>query len=131
MAFRNQRSLNGNPICATDVTPVSMFYRRLLLVVSLLIAALPSSSHAQHAILDGREYAHYIAQFNGLDTSQTATLIPNAKAWQWTLANVPVLSCPDKDLEETYYFRWWTFRKYIRRTPDGWMHFLAALVGAP
>ncbi|HEY3394797.1 MAG TPA: glycosyl hydrolase family 65 protein [Lacipirellulaceae bacterium] len=98
-----------------------MIYRSLLLVVSLFVAALPSSSPAEHAILHGRDYANYIAQFNTLDTSQTATLIPNERAWQWILTNVPLLSCPDKDLEKAYYFRWWTFRKHIRQTPDGFV----------
>ncbi|HJQ82337.1 MAG TPA: glycosyl hydrolase family 65 protein [Lacipirellulaceae bacterium] len=98
-----------------------MIYRSLRLVISLLIAAVPSSSLAQFSILDGRDYAHYIEQFNGLDTSQTATLINNERAWQWMLSDVPLLSCPDKDLEETYYFRWWTYRKHIRQTPDGFV----------
>jgi hypothetical protein len=101
------------------VTPASTIYRGFLLVVLLFVTALPSFSHAQHAILDGRDYAHYIAHFNDLGTPQAATDIPNEKAWAWMLANVPLLSCPDKDLEETYYFRWWTFRKHIRQAPDG------------
>ena len=35
--------------------------------------------------------------------------------------NIPLLDCPDKDIEETYYFRWWTFRKHIKQTPDGFV----------
>jgi hypothetical protein len=27
--------------------------------------------------------------------------------------------CPNQDIEQTYYFRWWTFRKHIKRTPAG------------
>ena len=34
-------------------------------------------------------------------------------------ANVPLFGCPDAQLEQTYYFRWWTYRKHIRRTPNG------------
>jgi hypothetical protein len=28
---------------------------------------------------------------------------------------------PDKDIETTYYFRWWTYRKHIEQTPDGFI----------
>ena len=35
--------------------------------------------------------------------------------------NVPRFECPDKELEEIYYFRWWTFRKHIKETPDGFV----------
>src|SRR5262249_10261551 len=29
--------------------------------------------------------------------------------------------CPDKVIEETYYFRWWTYRKHIHATPEGYV----------
>ena len=35
--------------------------------------------------------------------------------------NVPLFDCPDKDIEEIYYFRWWTYRKHIKQTPDGFI----------
>jgi hypothetical protein len=35
--------------------------------------------------------------------------------------NVPLFECPDKDIEEIYHFRWWTFRKHIKETPDGFV----------
>ena len=35
--------------------------------------------------------------------------------------NIPFFECPDKTIERTYYFRWWTFRKHLRDTPDGWV----------
>src|SRR5690606_40516549 len=28
-------------------------------------------------------------------------------------------SCPDSAIEETYYFRWWSYRKHIKETPSG------------
>ena len=31
----------------------------------------------------------------------------------------PLFDCPDAQLVETYYFRWWTFRKHIKQTPVG------------
>jgi hypothetical protein len=35
------------------------------------------------------------------------------------VANVPLFNCPDEQIEQTYYFRWWTYRKHIRQTPEG------------
>ena len=35
--------------------------------------------------------------------------------------NVPRFECPDKDIERTYHFRWWTYRKHIRQIPTGWV----------
>lgn len=32
---------------------------------------------------------------------------------------IPLFSCPDKKFEEIYYFRWWTLRKHIIQTPQG------------
>src|SRR5262249_37403537 len=31
----------------------------------------------------------------------------------------PLFECPDEQLTQNYYFRWWTFRKHINQTPDG------------
>ncbi len=46
-------------------------------------------------------------------------MIPNAQAWNWIVANAPLFNCPDAQFEETYYFRWWTYRKHIEQTPVG------------
>jgi hypothetical protein len=35
--------------------------------------------------------------------------------------NVPRFECPDKEIGEIYHFRWWTYRKHIRETPDGFI----------
>jgi len=35
--------------------------------------------------------------------------------------NVPLFDCPDRDIERTYYFRWWTYRKHIKMTPAGFI----------
>jgi len=36
-------------------------------------------------------------------------------------ANIPLFECPDKQIEETYYFRWWTYRKHIKKTDTGFV----------
>lgn len=39
----------------------------------------------------------------------------------YLLDQVPRFHCPDLTLEATYYFRWWTYFKHLRRTPIGWI----------
>lgn len=47
--------------------------------------------------------------------------IDNRCATDWALINIPRFECPDEEIERTYYFRWWTYRKHLRKTPDGWV----------
>ena len=46
--------------------------------------------------------------------------ISNQDAAQWMERNIPLFDCPDEDFREIYYFRWWSLRKHIKRTPVGW-----------
>ena len=41
---------------------------------------------------------------------------------QWFLDNIPFFECPDKDLTDIYYYRWWNYRKNLRwnAKSDGW-----------
>ena len=59
--------------------------------------------------------------FNQNDSELYAQHIPNAAAWDFMQDNIPLLECPDKDIEEIYYFRWWTYRKHLKQTPDGFV----------
>ena len=47
--------------------------------------------------------------------------ILNKSAYWWALSNIPRFDCPDADLVRTYYFRWWTYRKHLRKMPEGWV----------
>lgn len=40
---------------------------------------------------------------------------------QWVDANVPLFECPDKQLQEIYYFRWHVYREHLKQTPAGWI----------
>jgi predicted GH43/DUF377 family glycosyl hydrolase len=40
---------------------------------------------------------------------------------QWIAANVPLFECPDKDLQEIYYFRWHVYKEHLKETPSGWI----------
>ena len=63
----------------------------------------------------------YVTEFNYFDDERYSQEYPNEKAVEFLAANIPLFECPDKELEKTYYFRWWTFRKHIRNTPEGYV----------
>lgn len=63
----------------------------------------------------------YISQFNENDQELYKNTISNERSEQFLREQIPLLDCPDPQLEEIYYFRWWTFRKHIRQTAGGWV----------
>lgn len=87
----------------------------------VFLTALSCDSLAKPPVLSPADFEHHVAKFNALDDTPGPLFIPNDAAWQWMTSNVPLFSCPDEKLEETYYFRWWTFRKHIQQTPHGFV----------
>ncbi len=63
----------------------------------------------------------YFEAFCRDDTEYVPTDIDNAHAADWLQREIPVLECPDEVIERTYYFRFWTYRKHLKWTPDGWV----------
>lgn len=90
---------------------------QIFLCVSLAL----STSMASAAALKAESFKHYFDTFNENDEDLYVQHVPNQKAWEFLKTNVPLFECPDKDLERTYYFRWWTYRKHIKLTPDGFV----------
>jgi len=82
----------------------------LLALAPFAVAAAPSDP-----------LAHYVERFNRADKNPAKANIPNEKALEWMRANVPLFESADKELEEVYYFRWWTYRKHVRQTPAGYI----------
>lgn len=66
-------------------------------------------------------YEGYIDKFNAGDEETVVQHISNAAAKDWLSDNIPLFECPDKELEEAYYFRWWVYRKHVKKTPDGFV----------
>lgn len=80
------------------------------------------SLNAKAQVLIKEEYKHYIDKFNTEDNElYRLGEFSNEKAWEFLAENIPFFDSPDKQLEETYYFRWWTYRKHIRNTPAGYI----------
>lgn len=73
------------------------------------------------ALPDAEKIDEYVTLFNKTDDELYKQAFPNDQAAQFMKENIPLFECPDKELEKTYYFRWWTFRKHIKQTPDGYI----------
>ncbi len=88
-----------------------------MLVTGALLWAYPAAG----GVLEADSFRHYVESFNAGDEELYVQHIPNEKAWDFLKGNIPLFECPDKYFERTYYFRWWTFRKHIKSTPDGFV----------
>ena len=64
--------------------------------------------------------SRYVRAFNEGDEELYTNAIPNAVAEEFMLENCPRFACPDNDIERTYYFRWWTYRKHLRHDLGFW-----------
>jgi Trehalase len=73
-------------------------------------------------ILTTESLKNYTASFNRLDSQETVkNYVPNATAFDWLSANIPLFDCPDGTLQKVYYYRWWAFRKHLKQTPEGFI----------
>ncbi len=95
------------------------------IAVFLLFAAgfalLTPSMAADESPLKADSFKHYVEEFNRVDKESIVNAIPNTSSLDWLIDNIPRFECPDKLLEKTYYFRWWVYRKHIRKTPEGFV----------
>ena len=100
---------------------------------ALAFAFLPSAMLAQtdapaqaFALLHADNYHHYVAQF--ASDEQEATGQTPSDEWPWIAANVPLFDSSNKQFEEMYYFRWYSFEKHVEETADHgyliteWLH---------
>lgn len=73
------------------------------------------------AVLKAEDYKHHVAYFNRMEDENKVNAIPNAQSWEWMKANIPLFDCPQDNFREIYYYRWWTYRKHIHNTPQGFV----------
>jgi predicted GH43/DUF377 family glycosyl hydrolase len=72
-------------------------------------------------LLKPETFRRYVDAFQSDDSERSVNFIDNASAWKWLQGNIPFFESSDKGLEEIYYLRWWTFRKHIKKTPEGFV----------
>jgi len=90
------------------------------LVNSFQGAASNPSVTKRKTVLKADDFKHYVDYFNRMEDENIRNAIPNAESWEWMKANIPLFECPQDNFEEIYYFRWWSFRKHIEKTPLGY-----------
>jgi hypothetical protein len=72
-------------------------------------------------VLKPATFAHYVESFNTMEDENVTNFISNADSWDWLQKNIPLFTCPDREVEELYYFRWWSFRKHLVQTTNGFV----------
>ncbi len=92
-----------------------------LLVLLFFVAVVSRSQTQSFVSLNPTDFKHYVDSFNINDDELYKGLFTNNEAWNFLSENIPLLDCPDKTIEQTYYFRWWTYRKHIKKTPGGFI----------
>ncbi|MFC1633996.1 glycosyl hydrolase family 65 protein [Planctomycetota bacterium] len=102
-----------------------MIKKLILLMMGLIMGGIPKAEgfgdgNTVH-VLDTATFKHHIDFFNTMEPENIVNHVPNRESWAWIKANVPFFECPDKSFEQIYYFRWWTFRKHLKKTPDGFV----------
>jgi len=94
-------------------TPVeeAVFYIRSLHV---------STAQANGKVLQAEEFRHFVDYFNRMEDENIQQAIPNTASWEWMKANIPLFECPQDNFTELFYYRWWTLRKHIKETTQGY-----------
>ena len=93
----------------------------LHIVLAIALAGAAAAAQPTAPVLQAASFQHYVAQFNQDDAELYKNFHPNSGAWEFLKDNIPLLDCPDEDIQRTYYFRWWTYRKHIKQTPAGFI----------
>ena len=75
--------------------------------------------YSKNHIVNKQILKEYVEKFNKNDDELYSQHINNKNAYNFLSENIPIIEIPDKVIEENYYFRWWTYRKHIKSTPDG------------
>jgi hypothetical protein len=85
------------------------------------IALVSLSFGCAQEIVHPQDYKHWVDQLNAGDPEDVNGGISNAQTWDWMQKNIPFFTCPDQNVEQIYYYRWWAYRKHIEKTPGGYV----------
>lgn len=103
-----------------------MVKKLFFLMVNIVVAGVAGATDIQKRhdtmfILNAEAFKHYVEYFNTMEPENIVNYVSNEASWEWMKENIPFFECPDKSFEQIYYFRWWTFRKHLKKTPDGFV----------
>jgi hypothetical protein len=93
----------------------------ILLIAALGLLGFLSSASAAPGVLTLDRLAHCVQYFNSMEDQNVTNFIPDAQSLEWLRAEIPLFDCPDPEIEQMYYYRWWSFRKHIEQTPRGFV----------
>ncbi len=96
-----------------------VFFPIPLCFLCLLLFTFPVFS--DEPVLKSDSFSHYIDRFNSMENENVTNFVSNANSWNWLSKEIPFFECPDREVEEMYYFRWWSFRKHLEKTPTGFV----------
>jgi hypothetical protein len=102
-------------------------FRILIFLVIVAVFVGTTSAHNEQNkydsmfVLDANAFKYHVDFFNTMEPENIVNHISNKQSWSWMIENIPFFECPDESFEQIYYFRWWTFRKHIKKTPDGFV----------
>ena len=95
--------------------------KRLFSFILILFAMNLTHTLGQPFVLKAENYKHYISYFNKMEDENIIQAIPNKEAWTRLKANIPLFECPQENFVELFYYRWWTLRKHIKKTEQGFV----------
>ena len=91
----------------------------IIIVVLISCTSIQAQKKVTTSVLKADNFKHYVDYFNNMEDENIVAAIPNAQAWGWMKKNIPLFECPQQNFEEMFYYRWWTYRKHIEKTPLG------------
>lgn len=91
-----------------------------IFILSILFSNIFCEAQQKHILTTGKLKC-YVDYFNSIDTETVKNYVTNDQAFTWLADNIPLFECPDSAIEKIYYYRWWTFRKHLVKTPDGFV----------
>ena len=81
----------------------------------------PPGRRGSRPCLRPRPIGIIIDAFNQNDNQLYRSTSPTRRRGTSSRTTSPSSTARTADIEEIYYFRWWTFRKHIKQTPDGFV----------
>ena len=98
----------------------NIFYTILIITLVSCSVLKQHKNSSSSFILNTDNFKHYVDYFNRMEDENIVQAISNDSAWSWMKANIPLFECPQDNFEEIFYYRWWTLRKHIKKTPQGY-----------
>ena len=96
-------------------------YTYILSLLPLFFIKVELNAQKEGFVLKTEQFRHYADYFNNMEDENIVQAIPNAQSWEWMKNNIPLFECPQQNFEEIFYYRWWTLRKHIKKTDQGYV----------